>query len=84
MRTCILMPGLRNIRERKGVTLRSLAEKADVAVSTLARYEAGQGDPQLSILSRIASTLGVSVADLIKDMSIRKGGQSHGTHQTKG
>jgi transcriptional regulator with XRE-family HTH domain len=67
---------LREIRERKGVTLRALKKMSGVAVSTLARFEAGQGDPQLSTLRKIAKALNVTVAKLIveRPIKIKKGG----------
>ena len=58
---------LRQIREGKGVSLRALKKRSGVAVSSLARYEAGQGDPQLTTLRKIAKALGVTVAELIGD-----------------
>ncbi len=65
---------LRQIRERKGVSLRALKKASSVAVSSLARYEAGQGDPQLSTLRKIAKALGVTVAELIGEKPHKKGG----------
>ncbi len=66
---------LRQIRERKGVSLRALKKASSVAVSSLARYEAGQGDPQLSTLRKIAKALGVTVAELIGEKADKKGGR---------
>ena len=65
---------LREIRERKGVSLRALGKASRVAVSSLARYEAGQGDPQLSTLQRLAKALNVTVAELIGEKSHKRGG----------
>ena len=65
---------LRAIRERKGVSLRALKKMSGVAVSSLARFEAGQGDPQLSTLRKLAKALNVTVAELIVERPIRKGG----------
>ncbi len=65
---------LREIRERKGVTLRALKRASGVAVSSLARFEAGQGDPQLSTLLKLAKALNVTVAELIGERAIKKGG----------
>ena len=66
---------LREIREGKGVTLRALKKMSGVAVSSLARFEAGQGDPQLSTLRKIAKALNVTVAKLIVERPIKmKGG----------
>ena len=65
---------LREIREGKGVSLRALKKMSGVAVSTLARFEAGQGDPQLSTLRKIAKALNVTVAELIVERPIKKKG----------
>ena len=63
---------LRVIRERKGVSLRALKNASGVAVSSLARFEAGQGDPQLSTLRKLAKALNVTVAELIGETDFRK------------
>ena len=68
------MVRLREIRERKGVSLRALKRASGVAVSSLARFEAGQGDPQLSTLRKLAKALNVTVAELIGERFIKKGG----------
>lgn len=74
---------LRELRARKGVSLRRLKETSGVAVSALALYEAGQGDPQLSTLRKLAKALGVTVAELIGEKPVQKGRRLHGTHNTK-
>ena len=65
---------LREIREGKGVSLRALKKASGVAVSSLARFEAGQGDPQLSTLRKLAKALNVTVAELIGEQSFKKTG----------
>jgi transcriptional regulator with XRE-family HTH domain len=66
---------LRQIREGREVSLRGLAKLAGVGVATLARMEAGNWDPRLSTLQKLAKTLGVTVAELIGETSLkRKGG----------
>jgi transcriptional regulator with XRE-family HTH domain len=79
--TCVLtyeniltMTRLRAIRERKGVSLRGLKKTSGVAVATLARIEAGGYDPRLSTLRRLAKALEVTVAELIGEKSLKKGG----------
>lgn len=64
---------LREIRERKGVSLRALKKASGVAVSSLALFEAGKGDPQLSTLRKLAKALSVTVAALIGERSLKKG-----------
>ncbi len=66
---------LRQIRDGKGVSLRALKKRSGVAVSSLARYEAGQGDPQLTTLRKIAKALNVTVAELIGEIPFKKGGR---------
>lgn len=68
------MTRLRAIREGKGVSLRALKASSGVAVATLARIEAGGYDPRLSTLRRLAKALGVTVAELIGEQTIKKGG----------
>ena len=46
----------------KGVTIKELAEKMDIAPESLSR--AINGNPQLSTIRKIAEALGVSVTDL--------------------
>ncbi len=65
---------LRVIRERRGVSLRALRKTSGVAVSSLARFEAGQGDPQLSTLQKLAKALNVTVAELIGERPFKKKG----------
>jgi transcriptional regulator with XRE-family HTH domain len=65
---------LREIRERKGVSLRALKKISGVAVSSIARFEAGQGDPQLSTLRKLAKALNITVAELIVERTMGKGG----------
>lgn len=68
------MTRLRAIREGKGVSLRGLRKVSGVAVATLARIEAGGYDPRLSTLRRLAKALQVTVAELIGERSVKKGG----------
>jgi len=65
---------LREIRVQKGVSLRTLRKMSGVAVSSLARFEAGQGDPQLSTLRKLGKALNVTVAELIGERIMKKGG----------
>ena len=67
------MRRLRAIREQRGVSLRALKKASGVAVSNLALYEAGEGDPRLSTLRKLAKALGITVADLIGESKPGKG-----------
>jgi transcriptional regulator with XRE-family HTH domain len=64
---------LRSIREKQGVSLRALKKASGVAVATLARIEAGDYNPRLDTLRKLAKTLGVTVADLIGESKPGKG-----------
>ncbi len=66
---------LRAIRARRGVSLRALKVASGVAVSALVKFEAGQGDPQLSTLRKLAKALNVTVAELIGEHRSKKGGR---------
>ena len=53
---------LRQLRRDNGLTQRDLAAKAGVPQSTIAEVEAGQREPSLTLLSRIAESAGQSIA----------------------
>jgi transcriptional regulator with XRE-family HTH domain len=57
---------VRRIREEKGLGQEDLAKAASVSKPALWRLEHGQVVPSLQILERIAGTLGVDLADLIR------------------
>lgn len=65
---------IRQLRERKGVSLRELARRAGVGVATLSRIESGEANPRMSTLLQLADTLGVFVGHLFEKPSRRKGG----------
>jgi len=66
---------VRQLRERKGVSLRELARRADLGVATLSRIESGEANPRLSTLLQLAEVLGVFVGDLFEKYSKQKGGK---------
>lgn len=54
-------------RETRGLTQESLAKRAKVARSYLAKLEAGHSkNPSLAVLQRLAKALGVPVAALLE------------------
>jgi transcriptional regulator with XRE-family HTH domain len=57
---------LRAIRQLRRRTLKAVAERAEVSESFLSQVERGKASPSVASLSRIASALGVSVADLFE------------------
>jgi transcriptional regulator with XRE-family HTH domain len=73
------MVRLRFFRDKQGLSLRKLAEKAGVHYVSLVRLEAGKFDPRLSTLYKLATALNVRVAQLIGETKPYKGGK-HGTH----
>ena len=56
---------LRHLRTTRGLTQARLAEQAGVPRATLAKLESGDANPTLAVLVRVASTLTVSVEELI-------------------
>jgi len=58
---------LRDIRERKGMTQRALADKAKLSHVYLCNVEGGKVNVSLFTLRRLAKALKVKVADLVAD-----------------
>ena len=56
---------LRALREAKGISQTTLAKKARVSRGHLNRLEAGQYDPTVGVLTRIARALGVDVKEML-------------------
>jgi transcriptional regulator with XRE-family HTH domain len=56
---------LRFVRERRGLTQAELASLSGVPRSTIAHIETGSANPTLSILSRVASALQLSLEELL-------------------
>ena len=65
---------IRELRERKGVSLRELARRAHIGAATLSRIESGKANPRLSTLLHLAGVLGVFVGHLFEKQARRKGG----------
>ena len=57
-------------RQHRGLSLRSLAEQAGTSPSALSDIETGKTEGRLSILRRIAGTLGLELEDLIPALSM--------------
>lgn len=60
-----LIPGLREVREARGLTQGRMAEDLGVDVSTVRYWETGRAAPPLARLPEIAGRLGIPVADLL-------------------
>ena len=56
---------VRQLREGKGWTQESLADRAGLDRSYIAGIEAGLRNPSIKALARIAKGLGVTVADVV-------------------
>ena len=52
---------VRRMRSEAGLSLRSLAERSDLAASTIHRVEHGELNPTVETLNRIASATGHAV-----------------------
>lgn len=54
---------LRQWRERRGLSLHKLAEKAGVSYVTIVRIEQGRMSPTVALLEKLAAALGISVRE---------------------
>lgn len=57
--------GLRQIRQRRGISIGQLAEATGLRREMIAHLEHGQETPQPYVLRRLESALGATVAELI-------------------
>lgn len=62
-----LGPRIRAAREQGGLTLRALAERADLSPSFVSQLERGLVNPSLESLRRIAVALGIPLFELFTD-----------------
>ncbi len=62
--TNLLAQSVRAHRESRGVSLGTLSKKAGISKTSLSKIEAGQGNPSLEVLNRIANALNVPVGAL--------------------
>jgi len=71
--------GLRvaELRELRGLTQEALAERIDVGVRTVQRFEAGTASPSFSTLCELGRALGAPLADLFAtpEQRIRRPGR---------
>ncbi len=63
---------VRELRDARGWTQEELAERADMNASYLGFVERGDNVPTLTIIIQIAEGLGVSPADLLRDVMKRR------------
>jgi len=62
----VLLPGLRQARQRSGLTQRELSEFAGVGKGTVSELEAGRRGAYPRTIRRLAEALGTKIADLMK------------------
>lgn len=62
----VLLPGLRQARQRSGRTQRELGELAGVGKGTVSELEAGRRGAYPRTIRRLAEALGTKIADLKK------------------
>ena len=62
---------LKEWREKRGLSLRKLAELSGVHYVAIARLQSGQGDPQLSTLLKLCGSLGITLNDLVKQQQTK-------------
>jgi transcriptional regulator with XRE-family HTH domain len=56
---------LKEIREKKCISLRDLALEADLSANTISEIELGKRDPRMTTVVKLASALGIDPADLL-------------------
>ena len=63
----VIAANLHRLRAARGMSLATLAGRADVAKATLANLEQGRGNPTIETLWSLALGLGVAFSDLLED-----------------
>jgi transcriptional regulator with XRE-family HTH domain len=61
----VLLPGLRQARQRSGLTQRGLSELAGIGKGTVAELEAGRRGAYPRTVRRLSNALETEVADLV-------------------
>ena len=56
-------PRVRAWRERRGLSVRALAERAEVSYVTVVRIETGRLSPTVAMLEKLARALGITVRE---------------------
>jgi transcriptional regulator with XRE-family HTH domain len=57
--------GLRQARQRQGISISQLADLTDLRRESITRYEQGQEDAAPSLIRRLSAILGITQAELI-------------------
>lgn len=58
---------IKELRKRKGITQKELAEELNITDSAITRYESGKREPNIDMINKIAAALGVSINELLLD-----------------
>ena len=61
---------IKDLREKKKMTQRELAEKLAVSDKTVSKWETGKGYPDITLLEPIAKAFGISVTELISGNTV--------------
>lgn len=61
------MATMRELRKKKKLSVKELADAAGVAPMSIYRYEREQRIPKFGVMCKIAKTLGVKVTELYAD-----------------
>jgi len=64
---------IRRHRERLGLSQEALAYEASINRTYIASLEAGQRNPSLDMLARLATGLGIDLGQLVKGLQAKKG-----------
>lgn len=65
---------IRRLREKAGLTQEQLADKLEVARSTVTQWEGGWSNPRMGMVQKLAGVFGVSTADIVSDRTPVSGG----------
>lgn len=55
---------VRKIREDQGLSIRDLSKRSGIAISYIVRIEAGEANPSVKVMCRLANALNVQVQEL--------------------
>lgn len=70
-----------DLRKKKGFTQAQLADLLNISNKTVSRWETGEGYPEITLLSTLASALGVTVDELLAEPTEeRREDDSHKNH----
>jgi len=74
---------IRKLRESKKMTQEELAGRIFVSGKTISKWETGQGFPDISLLEPLATSLGISLIELLSGEDIRNMNRSFNMSKSK-